>query len=85
MLGEIVAVWNESRLSLRRPLNVNDESCESVKAKPGDATLKNLRFGTDVSGARRRVPRNMFCQITASADSPERALVLVNFRVILLR
>lgn len=33
------------RLSLRRPLNVNDESRESVKAKPGDTTLKNCDLG----------------------------------------
>lgn len=33
------------RLSLRRPLNVNDESRESVKAQPGDTTLKNCDLG----------------------------------------
>lgn len=33
------------RLSLRRPLNVNDESRESVKAKLGDTTLKNCDLG----------------------------------------
>lgn len=33
------------RLSLRRPLNVNDESRESVKAKVGDTILKNYDLG----------------------------------------